>query len=518
MSLFSQLSARHRGTVSPQYTVANIGGVGTIVDAKGNTWQLTAGTTGGNGVLVAQIIVNGAIDTVTGNVYRLVYQGGRIWQFTVYGWYYKVLVSDAWTFASGPVAASGFIVNINDGAAIIDASANVWQITQGGQIRVNGTIDATTSSVTQLEYYGGQIWQNTASGWYKKTLPSDTWVFSASAPGTSTGVAALGFHAGLPVAGDSGSQEYYRQFYAALQEQPTVQTLFINNDESNGNGGWAASGQYQVSLMDGINTYTNSGSCRYPSLRFPMAMPGDFSGSGFTNLINGSWDFRIANSIGPLVQAGYKRIYLAPGWEMNGDWYPWSINGSNQSQFVAAFQHVSNYCHNYGNGSDIRMVWNPSSMFPGSYDYNTFYPGDQYVDVIGLDIYGPRQWPGECRHEPPLRPRIRRQQPLLSDRCVQFRHQPREKPLLPGNRVRTRRDAVSEQSGPGNRQHKRQDRIYCDLGRRDGRDLQRELEHGFQFRCRMAELCEHDQRSQQPVSRCRDGIVGVTDLARLRQY
>jgi len=69
-------------------------------------------------------------------------------------------------------------------SAISDASGNVWTITAGGQVAVNGIADPTTANVTELAYVNGTIWQENASKlWWGKTTASASW---SPAAGTAT--------------------------------------------------------------------------------------------------------------------------------------------------------------------------------------------------------------------------------------------------------------------------------------------------------------------------------------------
>lgn len=59
---------------------------------------------------------------------------------------------------------------------IVDTSGNVWTVSSGGQVIVNGAVDSTTSNVTELAYVSGTIWYKDNSGnWRSKTKPSDSW-------------------------------------------------------------------------------------------------------------------------------------------------------------------------------------------------------------------------------------------------------------------------------------------------------------------------------------------------------
>lgn len=76
------------------------------------------------------------------------------------------------------------------GPAIIDAAGNTWALNAAGQIVVNGVIDTTSASVTELAYVSGLVWQRAgtvaAPLWWSKTSPSAQWL-----PQTGTSVAPL---------------------------------------------------------------------------------------------------------------------------------------------------------------------------------------------------------------------------------------------------------------------------------------------------------------------------------------
>jgi len=83
------------------------------------------------------------------------------------------------------------------------------------------------------------------------------------------------------------------------------------------------------------------------------------------------------------------------GWEMNGNWYPWSAGGPNgynntHANYIATFQRMANifreiipgvqieYCTNYA----YNPTYSPASGTPLDY-----WPGSKYVDIISMDFY-----------------------------------------------------------------------------------------------------------------------------------
>lgn len=68
------------------------------------------------------------------------------------------------------------------------------------------------------------------------------------------------------------------------------------------------------------------------------------------------------------------------GHEMNGDWYPW---GRRAEEYKIAYRHIFNIFRNE-KASNTSFMWsvNISENPP---DLDKFYPGDDYVDIIGID-------------------------------------------------------------------------------------------------------------------------------------
>ena len=81
-------------------------------------------------------------------------------------------------------------------------------------------------------------------------------------------------------------------------------------------------------------------------------------------------------------------VYLRYAHEMNGDWYPWAegVDGNGAGSYAAAWRHVHDVVVGAG-ATDVRWVWTPNVPYTGSTDLAGLYPGDAYVDVVGLDGY-----------------------------------------------------------------------------------------------------------------------------------
>jgi beta-mannanase len=93
-----------------------------------------------------------------------------------------------------------------------------------------------------------------------------------------------------------------------------------------------------------------------------------------------------------LARYGHGDAIVRIGWEFQGNWFPWGYNYPGQdkahfcSNYKAAFRNVVKAFR--GVSQDFKFDWNPalsdSSQMP---DLAACYPGDDDVDMIGLDIY-----------------------------------------------------------------------------------------------------------------------------------
>ncbi|GAA4571598.1 hypothetical protein GCM10023176_32640 [Micromonospora coerulea] len=75
--------------------------------------------------------------------------------------------------------------------------------------------------------------------------------------------------------------------------------------------------------------------------------------------------------------------------EMNGDWYPWceKVNGNRPGDYVKAWRHVHDLFRAAG-VTNVIWVWSPNARWSNSTPkLSTLYPGDDYVDWVGVTGY-----------------------------------------------------------------------------------------------------------------------------------
>jgi hypothetical protein len=72
--------------------------------------------------------------------------------------------------------------------------------------------------------------------------------------------------------------------------------------------------------------------------------------------------------------------------EMNGSWYPWGGSNSSPATFVAAWRHIVSLFRADG-ATNVKWVFSPNVQEGSKYPIAPYFPGDEWVDYVGLDGY-----------------------------------------------------------------------------------------------------------------------------------
>jgi hypothetical protein len=97
---------------------------------------------------------------------------------------------------------------------------------------------------------------------------------------------------------------------------------------------------------------------------------------------NGAWDAIYRTAARYINDGGFPDAIIRVGWEFDGTWYPWSANG-NEALWASAYRRVVDVFRSVS--KRFRFEW---SGDPGYLPRELgAYPGDDYVDIIGFDVY-----------------------------------------------------------------------------------------------------------------------------------
>ncbi|HEX3561708.1 MAG TPA: glycosyl hydrolase [Solirubrobacterales bacterium] len=96
----------------------------------------------------------------------------------------------------------------------------------------------------------------------------------------------------------------------------------------------------------------------------------------------GKYDSYLRSAATQAKSMPFGEILIRFAHEMNGNWYGWSGDPSN---YVAAWRHIVTVFHQEG-ATNVKFVWTPNVDY-GNYPFAAYFPGDAYVDYVGLDGY-----------------------------------------------------------------------------------------------------------------------------------
>jgi hypothetical protein len=196
----------------------------------------------------------------------------------------------------------------------------------------------------------------------------------------------LAFTAGLAHAagiglhmGTDGSISQYEDFGRWLGKPVMVRLTFLNDSS------WSTIANPYF-LSSATKPWLASDPARVEVISTPM-LPSSGNHYQLRNIANGDYDTyyrQLASNIASKSGAP-QRVIIRLGWELNGQWYPWSAVGY-ASQYKAAYRHIVHVMRAKCNV--LRFEWNVNwGTNPNHFDWTTAYPGDDVVDVIGTDLY-----------------------------------------------------------------------------------------------------------------------------------
>lgn len=126
----------------------------------------------------------------------------------------------------------------------------------------------------------------------------------------------------------------------------------------------------------------------WSNTRLPMTfslpmLPND-KGYSLADGASGKFDHVFQSIASNLVKYNYGNAVVRIGWEFNGGWYPWSAKKDPQS-WVAYWRRIVEVMRGVP-GAAFRFDWCPVIGW-GQIPPDRVYPGNDYVDIIGLDVY-----------------------------------------------------------------------------------------------------------------------------------
>ena len=217
------------------------------------------------------------------------------------------------------------------------------------------------------------------------------YAFSTIGHAASTTLFPLGTYVGQPDDSSIASQAKFATEYASFANLMGTTPQFLDYflDDSQDITLWISNAQWAAGSAASSLAQT-----AVPVIALPLTtrVDGLSVDQHYQAFASGQYDAMLQGVVRTWAQKRFTTQYWRVGWEMNIPSMP-SYAGTDtqtQSDWIAAFQHVSAVLHQAGadNGTSVQVVWNPTAT---NYDtlgvLRNLYPGNSYVDVIGADIY-----------------------------------------------------------------------------------------------------------------------------------
>jgi len=121
--------------------------------------------------------------------------------------------------------------------------------------------------------------------------------------------------------------------------------------------------------------------------RGKAASSGDQPAYRLSAIISGKYDGYIRSWAEGIAGLPYP-VVVRFAHEMNGFWYPWceQSNGNRRGDYIKAWRHVHDI-FTAADAENVSWLWSPNVTYPSASPLKNLYPGDQYVDWIGLSGY-----------------------------------------------------------------------------------------------------------------------------------
>ena len=247
------------------------------------------------------------------------------------------------TFSSAPT--SNLCIAGTPSAVTQDGNAWIWQCTGNG----NGNLVSG-------------CFANMGSG---STSSSGS---GSSGGGVSGGGIIWGFY------GNGGTVAQDNALIASTGQTFTTKESYVGQPGQGGWAGWNSNLDYELSQNVSVIPPSAGGQ---PMVAISPMMSGDAT-TTFNDINSGAHDGDLNYLFQQYAAAGYTEMSIRPLWEFNLG----SVNPGNQQAFIQAFQHIANLAHSNSYGIKVDVIWNPGA---GNTDPIPYYPGDSYVDWVGID-------------------------------------------------------------------------------------------------------------------------------------
>lgn len=88
-------------------------------------------------------------------------------------------------------------------------------------------------------------------------------------------------------------------------------------------------------------------------------------------------------------------MIFRPFHECNGDWFWWGKGFLTDEEYIELFRYTVDYLIDQKGVDNLALAYSPNGPVTNENEYLARYPGDEYVDILGLDYYHDKPHKGD---------------------------------------------------------------------------------------------------------------------------
>ena len=117
----------------------------------------------------------------------------------------------------------------------------------------------------------------------------------------------------------------------------------------------------------------------------PAIIPGGAAHEQYKEILKGiaGWANDLRAKDGKLVP-----VIFRPYHEFDGNWFWWGKSHCTREEFISLWQFTVSYLRDSLQVHNFLYAFSPDNRFSSEAEYLDRYPGDEYVDLLGMDNYG----------------------------------------------------------------------------------------------------------------------------------
>ncbi|PXY45748.1 glycoside hydrolase family 26 protein [Flavobacterium hydrophilum] len=151
---------------------------------------------------------------------------------------------------------------------------------------------------------------------------------------------------------------------------------------------WHLRGPKNKNYLTDNEEYTFNSSSMFEadkSIFFRSILPGGSRHEWFKGKLDqvAAFSSKLKGTKGELIP-----IIFRPFHEFDGSWFWWGADFCTPEEYKTAYKFTVDYLKNTKGVHNILYAFSPDRTYSTSTDYLSRYPGDKYVDVLGMDNYG----------------------------------------------------------------------------------------------------------------------------------